>query len=84
MRAVMTADEVIAARGALGMTRAEFAAALKATVRTVQAWEIGTRNIPGPAQVAIGFLLQQHRQHPRGVDPSPAAKAGAPRKRAAR
>ena len=54
----MTPAEVRAARERLGLTTQQLAAALECTVRAVQQWESGMRNVPGPARVAIAFMLQ--------------------------
>ena len=54
----MTPAEVRAARERLGLTTQQLATALECTVRAVQQWESGVRNVPGPARVAIAFMLQ--------------------------
>ena len=62
-------------REALGLTTRELADALECTCRTVQMWEAGDRNAPGPARVALRFMLQAlPRQSPR----STAANHGTP------
>jgi DNA-binding transcriptional regulator YiaG len=50
--------EVRAARERLGLTTQQLATALECTVRAVQQWESGARNVAGPARVAIAFMLQ--------------------------
>jgi DNA-binding transcriptional regulator YiaG len=54
----MTPAEVRAARERLGLSTQQLAAALECTVRAVQQGESGVRNVPGPARVAIAFMLQ--------------------------
>ena len=53
----MTPAEVRVARERLGMTTQQLAAALECTVRAVQQWESGARNVPGPARVALRLML---------------------------
>lgn len=58
----MTPDDVKAARLQLGMTQAQFAAALglvgDEAPRTVRNWESGRRAIGGPAAQCIRYLLK--------------------------
>lgn len=57
----MTAQEVRAARRALGMTQDQLANALRMGgdgKRAVRRWEAGDRHISGPASVAIKFMLE--------------------------
>ena len=54
---VMQPAELRAARASLGMTQSELAAALEVDLRTVQKWEGAERAIPGPARVALRFML---------------------------
>lgn len=65
---MMDADEVKAARYALGMTLGELAEALCLSgpngKDTVRFWESGKREISGPASVAIRLMLEQ-----RGLKP---------------
>jgi len=50
-------------RHALGLSAQGMAAALRvADGRTVRRWERGDRDIPGPAWVALRFLLRQQHQ----------------------
>jgi transcriptional regulator with XRE-family HTH domain len=50
-------------RHALGLSAQGMAAALRvADGRTVRRWERGDRNIPGPAWIALQFLLRQAQQ----------------------
>ena len=50
-------------REALGLSQAEIAAALNVSGgRTVRKWETGERAIPGPAWVALRYMLREHRQ----------------------
>ncbi len=53
----LTPAEVRAAREKLGFTTRELADALECTLRTVQMWEAGDRNVPGPARVALRLLM---------------------------
>jgi len=64
----MHPSAVTAARERLGLTRAQLAAALECTVRAVQTWESGERNIPGPARVALRLMLQASRGRPRAQE----------------
>ena len=41
----MTSTQIKAARAALGLTQTKFGELLHAKLRTVQAWEAGTRNM---------------------------------------
>lgn len=54
----MAPAEIRAAREKLGVTTQQLAEALECTVRAVQMWEAGERNVPGPARVAIRLMLQ--------------------------
>jgi DNA-binding transcriptional regulator YiaG len=56
----MAADEMVKAREQLGLTRAEFAAALGVTRRAVDYWEAGERAISQPVELAVRHLLQRH------------------------
>jgi DNA-binding transcriptional regulator YiaG len=62
----MTPREVRAAREALGLTQQALAEALECAPRTVQMWEAGDRNVPGPARVALAFMLRAPRPRRRG------------------
>jgi DNA-binding transcriptional regulator YiaG len=57
----MTGDDIKAARRRLGMTQAQLAAALKMSApngaRRVRAWEQGSIEISGPAEVALRLML---------------------------
>jgi DNA-binding transcriptional regulator YiaG len=56
----MTPSDLRAARAQLGLSTAALAKALrlgKGGGRTVRRWEAGESQIPGPAQVAIEFML---------------------------
>ena len=53
----MTPAEVRAARERLGLTTQQLATALECTVRAVQQWESGVRNVPGPARVALRMMV---------------------------
>lgn len=56
----MTADELREVRQKLGLSTAGLAKALrlgKAGARTVRRWESGDSQIPGPAEVAMEFML---------------------------
>jgi DNA-binding transcriptional regulator YiaG len=54
----MTAEQLRAARASLDLTRSELAALLQVTERAVQAWELGTRSVPGPAAVALRLIAK--------------------------
>lgn len=49
-------DELVAARKALGLTQAEFAAQIDTPLNTLKQWEAGTRRTPGVAVVAARLL----------------------------
>jgi DNA-binding transcriptional regulator YiaG len=51
--------EFRAARHTLGLTQAAMAEALEVTLRAVQWWEAGDREVPGPARVALRLMLQR-------------------------
>ena len=53
----MTPAEVRAIRERLGLTTQQLAAALECTVRAIQQWESGARNVPGPARVALRLMV---------------------------
>ena len=61
----MTGEDVRKAREALGLTQDGLAAVLRIEGEyrrdTVRGWESGKRDVPGPAAVAIGFLLEQKK-----------------------
>jgi putative transcriptional regulator len=48
--------EIQQARAALGMSQAEFAAAFRLKVRTLQDWEIGRRQPTGAAAVLLWLI----------------------------
>lgn len=59
----MTADDLKAARAALGLTQAEFAKAFQVDVRTIGGFEQGGRNgrpstIPRPLALLVGMALR--------------------------
>lgn len=55
----MTPAAFKAARKALGLSQNALARALRvADGRTVRRWEAGERDIPGPAQVAVLYMLR--------------------------
>lgn len=55
----MTPAEFKAARKALGLSANAMAEALKVSDgRTIRRWESGQRDIPGPAIVAVGYMLK--------------------------
>ena len=62
----MSPADVRAARERLGMTTQQLAEALECTVRTVQFWESGERNVPGPARVAMRLMLHAPKPGSRG------------------
>jgi putative transcriptional regulator len=55
--------DVLAARRAMGLTQAEFAAAYQFSVRTVQQWEGGAKRPSGPART----LLRAIKADPEGL-----------------
>lgn len=55
----MTPAEFKSARRALGLSARGMGAALGGTAgRTIRLWEAGDRKIPGPAEVAVTYMLQ--------------------------
>lgn len=79
-----TADEIKAARAALGLTQARFAGALGVSKRTLEGWEAGAS-----APALLTFVLAYLREHPEAIggapapaavpEPKPAAAVKAPR-----
>ena len=61
----MSPTEFREARKALGKTQAAMADALEVTLRAVQWWEAGDREVPGPARVALRLMLQAPQPKPR-------------------
>ena len=61
----MTGEEVREAREALGLTQDGLAAVLRIEGEyrrdTVRGWESGKRDVPGPAAVAIEFLVEKKK-----------------------
>lgn len=57
----MTADELKAARAALSHSQISLADALRVDERTIRRWESGAVPISGPASVAVGLMVRQHR-----------------------
>ena len=55
----VTPEQIKALRSRLGLTQAEFAAALAIKLRTVTAWEGGDRNPVGPARILLQLLEQR-------------------------
>ena len=64
----MTPAQLKEARRKLGFSCSQMARALSdpdgdappVDPRTIRRWEAGDRTIPGPAVVAIGFMLRDH------------------------
>lgn len=55
----MTPADFKAARQRLGLSQNALARALRvADGRTVRRWEAGQRDIPGPAMVAVAYMLR--------------------------
>jgi DNA-binding transcriptional regulator YiaG len=57
----MSPVEIRAARLALGLSTKQLAAVMEITQRWVQQWESGDRPIPGPARLAMAFMLRTPR-----------------------
>lgn len=57
----MTAAELKQAQVTLGLTNQQLADALKVSLRAVEMWRQGARQIPGPVEVAITLMLNQPR-----------------------
>ena len=69
----MTPAKFKAARQALGLSQDAMARALLVkSGRTIRRWESGERDIPGPALVAVGYMLQH------GIDQPEAFERGDP------
>jgi DNA-binding transcriptional regulator YiaG len=60
----MTPKDMERVREQLGLTRAQLAEALGVSRRAVVYWEGGERPITRVVELAVGMLLQQHRQQP--------------------
>ena len=60
----MTPADLRAARKALGLTQTQMAAALRLSdkngARSIRIWEKEGNTIPGPVQVAVGYVLSEH------------------------
>ena len=57
----MTSTQIKQARAALGLTQTKFGELLHAKLRTVQAWELGTRNMQAATVAILEIRLQaQH------------------------
>lgn len=58
----MTPADLRAARKALGLTQSGLAEALRLSdkngARTIRIWETDGNTVPGPAQVAVEFMLK--------------------------
>lgn len=52
----MTATEFKEAQSRLGLTNEQTAAILRVSVRTVEKWRQGSREIPGPVVVVLSLL----------------------------
>ena len=64
----MTPQEFKEARRTLGLSASKLAQALKVSDgRTIRRWEAGDRDIPGPAIVAINFMLKAKRKSPNPI-----------------
>lgn len=75
----MTPDQLKEARRKLGLSTAGLARVLRlgaGGARTVRRWESGESGIPGPAQVAIEFMLEPPGDRLVGVE-RPDVEAGA-------
>lgn len=59
----MTPADLRTARKALGLTQSGLAAALRLSDkngdRSVRIWETEGNTVPGPVQVAVGFMLER-------------------------
>lgn len=62
----MTPAEFRKARKALGLSQSAMAEALRLSPkngdRTIRLWETEGSTVPGPAQVAVEFMLKRHSQ----------------------
>lgn len=58
----MSPEQIREARAGLGMTQAEFAAALGSDIRTVQRWEAGERSPRGAAARMIETLAAKAKR----------------------
>jgi DNA-binding transcriptional regulator YiaG len=58
----MTPEELRAIRAEMGGTQPEAAARYGVAPLTYKRWELGTREIPGPAVILSKLLLELHRR----------------------
>ena len=54
----MTPETIKTARLALGVSTGDFARLMRVDKRTVERWEAGDRDIPGPATIMVEVLIQ--------------------------
>lgn len=57
----MTPAEVRKARLALGLTQKEFGDMLHASLKAVQAWEYGQRNMTGATEALLKIRMQEKK-----------------------
>lgn len=57
----MTPDQIKQARAALGLTQTKFGELLHAKLRTVQAWEAGTRNMQASTKELLETKLREKK-----------------------
>lgn len=58
----MTPTAFKAARETLGYTQSQMANALRTNDRAVRRWESGEHRVPGSVEVALEFLLKEHKR----------------------
>lgn len=67
----MTREELKAARHKLGLSCAEFAEVVGVeAARTVQRWEDGSRDVPGPVVILVDLLLTMPKVRKRLLPPA--------------
>ncbi len=59
----MSIEEICAARAELGKSTKEMSEILGVTQRTYQRWEVGNREIPGPAVLLLQRILGEYRNY---------------------
>jgi DNA-binding transcriptional regulator YiaG len=63
----MTPDDFRNARKALGLSQKDLAKVLRLSEkngdRSIRIWETEGNTVPGPVQVAVGFMLKQKKEN---------------------
>lgn len=60
----MTPENLRAARKSLGLTQTQMADALRLSekngARSIRIWEKDGNTVPGPVQIAVGYMMREH------------------------